>query len=278
MIWEIGLSTGIAYRQPIGSVLGPIRQAGFRKLEISTSPEHLDLRRLERIDAIRTQIADLGLETAALHAPFGAHVDLSSPDAGLRFRSLDQLSRAADALQMLGGGIYVIHPGGDDSHWVWERDARLERSVEGLNQIWKFCRDRNLTLAIETPLPHLLGGKLSDLEWILNRLPSEGTGVCVDTSHTSLGHCLFEALDRFAPRLVHIQASDNGGVTDDHLPPGKGIIDWAAVRSKMDQIGYKGTLLFEISDGNDVAAAAIQTADAISRAFPESWERASLAS
>jgi sugar phosphate isomerase/epimerase len=40
---EIGLSTGIAYRHPIGEVLEPIARQGFHDLEISTAPHHLDV-------------------------------------------------------------------------------------------------------------------------------------------------------------------------------------------------------------------------------------------
>ena len=98
------------------------------------------------------------------------------------------------------------------------------------------CRARGLTLVVETPLPHLLGGAPDDLAWILERLPREGVGVCIDTSHCALGGFLFDAMARFRERLVHVQVSDNRGVTDDHLPPGRhsraarcrpeGRIDW----------------------------------------------------
>jgi len=30
-----------------------------------------------------------------------------------------------------GGGLYVIHPGGEDQRWVWERDARLRGARPG---------------------------------------------------------------------------------------------------------------------------------------------------
>ena len=99
--------------------------------------------------------------------------------------------------------------------------SRLALSVEGLRRVWRACRERGLTLVVETPLPHLLGGQPADFAWILERLPPEGTGVCVDTSHCALGGALLEAIARRRARLVHVQASDNRGHTDDHLPPGR---------------------------------------------------------
>ena len=58
---------------------------------------------------------------------------------------------------------------------------------------------------------------MEDLSWIMDRLPDEGVGMCLDTSHTALGGCLFEAIERFGRRLLHVQASDNPGHIDDHL-------------------------------------------------------------
>jgi len=247
-----GLSTGIAYRHPIETVLQPIADAGFRTIEIATARDHLDLSNPARLHELAHVAREMGLAVPSLHAPFGHDIDLTDPDPAFRQQSLDMLTRAADALQIFGGRLYVIHPGGEDHNWVWERESRLARSLEGLTTLWQRCRERGLDLVVETPLPHLLGGQPDDLEGLLHLLPREGTGVCIDTSHTSLGGFLFEVMDRFASRLVHVQASDNRGHTDDHLPPGDGIIDWAKVQSKLAAIGYQGIFLLELTGGGEV--------------------------
>lgn len=266
MTWNVGISTGIGYRHPIGEVLEPIARAGFTAIEVSTAPSHLDLARPDRLGELARRIAELGLRVHSLHAPFGHDVNLTSPDASQRQHALDRLVQATDALALLGGGLYVIHPGGEDQRWIWEREARLAASVEGLTRVWEACCVRGLTLVLETPLPHLLGGQPEDFAWILERVPAQGTGVCLDTSHTSLGGVLFESLERFGSRLVHVQASDNHGVTDDHLPPGDGVLDWKHVLSALVRAGYRGTMMLEVSGNGDVAghvARAVRSARAI---------------
>jgi sugar phosphate isomerase/epimerase len=260
MRWAIGLSTGIAYRHPIGDVLEPIQLAGFRRLEICTAPQHLELNHHGNLRALHGRIAGLGLVIHSLHAPFGHDVNLTSPDTGLRQRSLDRLARAADALQILGGGLYVIHPGGEDQRWVWEREARLALSVEGLTRVWAMCRERGLTLVVETPLPHLLGGQPQDLDWILARIPAENTGVCLDTSHCSLGGFLFDTVDRLGPRIIHVQASDNHGKADDHLAPGEGVIDWPRFVTALERIGYGGVFMLEVAGNGDISGHVESTA------------------
>jgi sugar phosphate isomerase/epimerase len=262
-MWTTGISTGIGYRHPIETTLEPIREAGFTTLEVSTAPQHLDLENRPALGALAQRIGEAGLRVHSLHAPFGHDVNITSPDASQRRASLDRLHLAAEALAVLGGTLYVIHPGGEDQRWVWERDLRMHLAVEGLIEVAAACHARGLTLVVETPLPHLLGGALDDLQWILERLPREGVGVCVDTSHCSLGGFLFDALSRFRDRLVHVQVSDNRGVTDDHLPPGHGHIDWRRFRHALADVGYEGVFMLEVSGDGDVGEHARAAAAAV---------------
>ena len=251
-MWTVGISTGIAYRHPIDDALEPIRAAGFTEIEVSTAPQHINLDHHGALQALSRRLRDTGLHVHSLHAPFGHDVNITSPDPGLLAASFDRLTRAADALAILGGRLYVIHPGGEDQRWVWEREARLALSVSSLLRMREICVERGLTLVVETPLPHLLGGQPDDFAWILEQIPEPGTGVCIDTSHCSLGGFLFEALHRFRQRLVHVQASDNHGTSDDHLPPGEGVIDWPRFRSELEAVGYRGVFMLEVSGDGDV--------------------------
>jgi sugar phosphate isomerase/epimerase len=250
--WDIGVSTGIAYRRPIEEVLPALAVHGFRAIEVSTAPLHLDVADVPRVRRLKDQADGLGLRVHSLHAPFGHDVNLTSPEEHDRGDALHRLTLAADALQTLGGGLYVIHPGGEDQRWVWDRERRLALSVDGLNAVWRVCRERDLTLVVETPLPHLLGGQPADFEWILQRLPREGTGVCVDTSHCALGGNLLGTIVTIGDRLVHVQASDNRGFSDDHLPPGTGVIDWTAVSGALGSVCYQGVFMLEVTGEGDV--------------------------
>jgi sugar phosphate isomerase/epimerase len=41
---------------------------------------------------------------------------------------------------------------------------------------------------------------------------------------------------------------DNLGQRDDHMPPGQGTIDWAALFGALAQVGYSRTLMLELTD------------------------------
>jgi sugar phosphate isomerase/epimerase len=123
-------------------------------------------------------------------------------------------------------------------------------------------------MVVETPLPHLLGGQVEDFAWILDRLPRDGVGICLDTSHTSLGGSLYEVIERFGPRLAHVQASDNHGHSDDHLTPGEGLIDWARVLSALERVRYQGIFMLEVSGDGDVAEHVIRASSLIGGCCP----------
>lgn len=53
-------------------------------------------------------------------------------------------------------------------------------------------------------------------------------------------------IDRFAGRIGHIHASDNGGHGDDHLPIGVGRIGFPEVVRELKRIGYDDTITLEI--------------------------------
>jgi protein FrlC len=275
MRWEIGLSTGIAYAHPIADVLPFIADSGFRTVEIATAPGHFRYADPAAVISLKESLDHYKLVVHSLHAPFGQDLNLTSPDPGQRRHTLERFCEAAEALRILGGRYFVVHPGGEDQRWVWQRQESLGLCVEGLTRTHDECRRRGLTLIVETPLPHLLGGQVEDLAWIMERLPDRGVGVCLDTSHTWLGGTLFEAIERFGHRLLHVQASDNRGHTDDHLVPGEGVIEWSRMLSSLERVGYRGVFLLEVTGHGAIGEHVMSAARLLgsSEALPAGWPR-----
>jgi sugar phosphate isomerase/epimerase len=265
MTWEIGISTGIAYQYPIADALDAIAAAGFRVLELSTAPHHFDYARPDAVEQVRARLEGTGLRVHSLHAPFGHDVNITSPEESIRRASFDRLERAADALRALSGSLFVIHPGGEDQRWIWDRAARLELSVEGLTRVWNTCRSRGLVLVVETPLPHLIGGQPDDFQLVLDRLPVDGTAICIDTSHVALGAGVDSCLQRFGHRLAHVQVSDNNGVYDDHLVPGEGRIAWPRFVEGLGHLRYAGVFMLEVGGCTDFGVRSRQAYDAARR-------------
>jgi hypothetical protein len=84
---------------------------------------------------------------------------------------------------------------------------------------------------------------------LAHALPSAITGEMVkNASLVMAGVLLTAAAMGWSP------ASDNRGHTDDHLPPGMGVIDWTAVESALDAARYRGVFVLEVTGEGELTS------------------------
>lgn len=250
--WAVGLSTGCFWQTSIFDCLKDIRNSGFGRIEICSSPAHLDYHDADRVRDAARVIGDLGLEAYSFHAPFAEHIDITSPDPGARDRALRELLKAAEAAAILKVRYFVVHPGPEKSALPeHERWWRMDSAVHILNQVRHHCQGLGVGLVLENMLPHLFAGRTRDLLWILGALDGTDVGICLDTGHAHLGEDLPAVAHKLSGHLWMVHASDNRGRRDDHLPPGDGEIDWASFLAHLYHLHFNGTFILEIAGGDD---------------------------
>lgn len=82
--------------------------------------------------------------------------------------------------------------------------------------------------------------------------------ICLDTGHVLAGfpgwYDLFEVLERVLPRLAEVHLHDSRrmpqgsrGYGEDHKPLGQGDLDLGRFLDRLDQVGYQGPLVFELT-------------------------------
>ncbi|MCL5027329.1 MAG: sugar phosphate isomerase/epimerase [Chloroflexi bacterium] len=263
MKWDITLSTGMFLHQPLLDALPSIRDAGFRRIQISAFRPHFDYHNRELVDQVRQAADALGLRVTSMHAPYSESIDLTLLDDEARLAAVAEIEAAGDALAALGGRTLVAHAGSETAAINDNSMLRLRRSARSLSEIYKYCRQKGIRLAIEDMLGHLLGGRAGDLRWVLGQLPMQGVGVCLDTGHSSLTGRLMERVRLFGLRMVMIHAHDNKGKYDDHLPPGEGSIPWGPLLDAFADMGFQGELVLEIREEPDIAALLQRTLDSV---------------
>ncbi len=248
--WLIGISTGVFVASPITNVLEPLKKAGFETIEVSAFRKHFDYRSPEQIAFLRHRLDEVGLKVRSLHAPYSIELDITSPSEPQRQTAVQEILAAAASIPQIGGHTLVLHAGSEDEKLAGSSRRRLRQSVKSLTKIYAFCQANNIKMAIEDMLPHLLGGRTWELEWILGELPTE-IGVCLDTGHSFLSGDLFGRLKAFAPRLMMLHVHDNQGKCDDHLPPGEGDINWPAFFEALSAIPFRGEMVLEVAGNGD---------------------------
>ena len=124
-----------------------------------------------------------------------------------------------------------------------QRDARVGRVVEGLQEGGKYAAQRGIRLAIE-PLNRFetdfcnTARQACDLA---RQVDNTAVGVMLDTFHMNMEeNDLPEAIRHAAPHLIHFQANENHrGFL------GTGHIDWPPICRALVEVGYAGSITLE---------------------------------
>jgi len=94
---------------------------------------------------------------------------------------------------------------------------------------------------------------------------ADGGPIPVPKAELVIPGFLFDPVARFGERLVHVQVSDNRGISDDHLPPGQGHIDWNRFLRALVEVRYRGVFMLEVSGNGDIGAHVRLAAEAVRR-------------
>lgn len=245
--WPLGASS--CYKESIApDVLQEYADNAIACMELSTAAlpyyiETLDLLHKAK-DIVRT-VASYGVALQSIHLPFAPfeELDPSSADDGLRRHTLsvmrDLLAAAGDA----GIGIAVIHPSGEPIAPA-DREEALCRSRESLIELSEYAYHAGVRLAVENLPRTCLGNVAEEITAFLAAAPH--LYACFDTNH-SLQQPNPAFIRALGDRLITLHVSDYDGVDEKHWLPGRGINDWEAILTALEEVGYDGAFTYEVS-------------------------------
>jgi len=235
--------------------------AGLRAVEICAfnTPVHFDLADADAVREARRVADDLGVSICALHAP-NPHADLGAADPRERARASDLVRRCLDVAEKLAARVVVSHDMGGASAADESADARYADALEALTPQAEASPAR---IGFENLPPDYPGCSARDIARRIAEASPDAFGFVLDTGHAKLGSELGEDSPAWTDRLLSVHLHDSLGVHDDHLLPGRGVIDWTTVCNMLHATGYAGPLVYEIGppqdDGQDHATALAET-------------------
>ena len=199
----------------------------------------------ETVTALRAS----GLELWSVHSPFMNGLDLSTLDEAVRARTLAAIREAFGLAGELGCAAVVVHPSSEPIAPL-DRAARLEQSRSSLAAVCNMARESGTRAALE-PLPRTcLANRADEVADLLEGLPAQDIGICLDVNHANVGQDLVAFIQRFGSRIITLHISDNDGIDEKHWLPGIGVIDWPAVMKALRAAGYVGPLVYEVGRGD----------------------------
>jgi sugar phosphate isomerase/epimerase len=203
---------------------------------------------------LRARLADHGLavavETGARFVldPARKHQPtLLSEPAGAA-RRLDMLSRCHALAVALGAETLSFWSGAPaEGAAPAGRDELLDRLCAGAAALLDEARGSGVRVCFE-PEPGMLVASLEDLDAFLRRLGREDLAVMLDVGHVPVTERLaaHDAVARWAARLGGVQLDDARTGEHEHLFPGEGVTDWAALLTALERARFAGLAALEL--------------------------------
>ena len=256
-------TNGLAHHR-LDEALRMLADLGYKGVALTPDVPHLDLLTTDERDweKARLTLERLGLrcilETGARYVldPRRKHwPNLLSGDADAAGRRMDFYRRAFRMAKALGAEGVSIWSGACEAGDAPE--AAFARLLERLPRLLDDARDSGTLVCFE-PEPGMLVDSMARYRELRARLKRDDLMTTIDVGHllvTESG-AAHAHLAEWAPTLRNVQLDDARRGVHEHLMPGQGEVDFAAVFGELRRLGYQGPLALELSRDSHRAAEA----------------------
>ena len=227
---------------------------GFEAIEVFAVRDHFDYRDRRAAIALAEWLDDTRLVLHSIHAPIaGRYVNgswkdglsLAAADEGRRKTAVDETLAALDVAAAVPYEVLVVHCGVPVPHAGPGENHRasLIRSLEELSPV---AARYGVRMAIEV-IPNELSTPSALVDVIESDIDAAALGICMDVGHARMMGDVVDAIEACSGHIITTHLHDNRGRSDDHLVPGKGVIDWDGATLAFQKVGYDGIWMFELA-------------------------------
>lgn len=226
---------------------------GFDAVEVFAVRSHFDYRDRRAAVALAEWLDDTRLTLNSLHAPIahtylnGAWKDplsLAAHDDARRRAAVEETLAAIEVAGTIRYSTLVLHAGIAEPHGG-AADNHPGSLVKSLEELSPPAQQLGVRLAVEV-IPNALSAAAGLVDLVESDLAAPGLGICMDVGHARLMGDVVDAIETCSGHLFTTHLHDNRGRSDDHLVPGKGVIDWDAALLAFQKVGYDGAWMFEL--------------------------------
>ena len=237
--------------QTLPAALETAARLGFEGLEVVTrDPDQL--RGWLQVEGpggaagVQEQAARAGCRVSSFSLAIYRPVNFAQEDAAVRAEGVRLVSDALRACRHVGGEAVLL------PHFDRQRldigPAEEERYVECLRACAPVAERTGVAIALETSF------SAAQLTWIVDAVGSPKVGVYQDLANAVIYRqdpaATLRALSKRVV-MLHVKDTAAGG---GNVALGEGIVDWAACRQAVKDIGYDGWFVLETPAGDDPLA------------------------
>ena len=225
---------------------------GFEAVEVFALKSHFDYRDRRAAIALAEWLDDTRLKLHSMHAPIArAYVNgswrddlsLAAADGARRKAAVEEAVATIEVAGAVKYSTLVLHGGVAEPRGS-AADNNLGSLLRSLEELSPIANRYGVGLAVEV-IPNALSTPSALVELVESGLDAD-LGICMDVGHARLMGDVVDAIETCSGHLLTTHLHDNRGKNDDHLVPGKGVIDWDAALLAFQKIGYDGAWMFEL--------------------------------
>jgi sugar phosphate isomerase/epimerase len=240
-----------------------LREIGFETMDLCMCPMQRNKFELceddnwERFtDNIGNEAARLGITFAQCHPVYAKPLcrRKTAEDDGCEKNEffLKMLDRSLDVASRLGIPWAVMHPLEEAAEGEYNLEFNAKYNLEVYGPFYEKYAAKGIGFAFENMADvdgrRRFGVTPDELKMILEVFGDRKTGICWDTGHANR---IFDngvaALRRCGDKLVCTHIDDNVGTVDLHQIPFMGTVPWTEVMQALNDIGYRGAFIYELS-------------------------------
>ncbi len=246
---KIGIRTG-SLRQEVPEALEMAGRLGFDGVEVITRDEQqlrgwLDEAGPGGAGALREQARRAGTTICSFSLALFRRVNFAQDDAALRQEGVQLVSDALRACRNVGGTAILL-PYFDRDRLDIGADEEA-RFIEGLRACAPVAEETGVAIALETSFSP------EQLQRIIRAVGSPKVGVYQDLANAIIYRQDPAAVLRaLGPAVVMVHVKDTAPQGGQALL-GEGLVEWAACRAALREIGYDGWYVLETPAGDDPA-------------------------
>lgn len=232
---KIGFRTAGFHRWPLSETLSCLKRIGYDGVELCLEAHDLrpDLLTPERLSEVRNLLTPNALELASV----SYHAD----GEDLRTRVPNTI-KAIAATRQLGHGILIVNA---EKRREGETEQQWLELVQRFRVLADAAAQHDVTLAIE-PEPGLLIHGMADFGRLKQEVDRDRLRINLDIGHCHITDDLLATIATWRRDIVHLHFEDLPGKTHQHLVPGEGDMDLAAVVRALEQSGYAGYVTIDL--------------------------------
>lgn len=240
---EVGLSMLYCLNLPFSHLVEELGKVDVYHIELFDESHHT--LNSHRVRVLKKTAQDRGLKLT-VHAPF-MDINIASTVLSKRRTVLDRLKKSIRLADQLSARLWVFHPGLRTSVSNLYSSLEWQLNLQSVRDLLNAADQYGLRITIENtpePFPFLLKS-VEDFTRFYSKLGDVDLGLTLDVGHANVNGQLYDFIESFSDKIIHIHASDNDGTFDSHLGVGEGDIDWRRVADALREIDYQGVVIVE---------------------------------